>query len=173
MESIKICHFRTRHYLRFRLRQLLQDQKKTQMNKSKNKKLGIIHNKSVPARKTINQHFYQQVFNKTVFWKTLRTTGCCITSALSHSNFNKQVFNQKKNPVAPQASYSLDLSPCDIFLIQRLKIRLNNAQKHSNCCNQPSESYYSMRVPALLWGEEEASPALSDSSLKEFWGRRC
>jgi hypothetical protein len=55
----------------------------------------------------------------------LRTFGCCITTRLRHTAISVNKFFMKKGiPMVLQSPYSPDLSPCDLFLLQKLKFHL-------------------------------------------------
>ncbi|KAL4113850.1 hypothetical protein QTP88_017411 [Uroleucon formosanum] len=94
-------------------------QKKGRMSKSKIKSMlicffdsqGIVHKEFVPQDQTLNQTFYKEVLEKIL--------------KKGHSSISINQFLATKNiPVAPQAPYSPDLSPCDFFLFPRIKIHL-------------------------------------------------
>jgi len=92
---------------------------------------GIVHKEFVPPGQTVNQTFLSG--NP---WKTQEKGGTCAPRhcthldaasrqrPMSHGILHQWIFGRKNITVAPQPPYSPDLSPCDFFLLPRLKNRL-------------------------------------------------
>ena len=91
----------------------------------------------------------------------------------SHNNFNERVFGQSRRSCGFSASLLSWLEFLWLFLLPKVKkspqgTSLWDTFKHLKSCNWSAENYFSIWVPALLWGLEEPSPAPYDFPRKLF-----
>ena len=95
---------------------------------------GIIHKEFVPLGQTANQTFYQEVLERLRKRMARVRPGNMCTWMLHHDNApchtavsTNEFLAEKSIPVVPQPPYSPYLSPCDFFLLPRLKKPLEMA----------------------------------------------
>jgi len=113
--------------------------KKSRMSKSKIKSMlicffdsqGIVHKEFVPPGQTVNQTFYREVLERLRKRVAHVRPGIAGTWMLHHDNASchtavsiNEFLAGKSISVVPEPPYSLDLSPCDFFLLPLLKNHL-------------------------------------------------
>ena len=91
--------------------------------------MGIVHKEWIPAGQTVNQYYYTEILEKLRKRFMLVCSNIAKNRILHHDNVPAhaalsvaQFLTSKCITVMPQSPYSPDLTSCDFFLFQKVKL---------------------------------------------------